>query len=483
MSHRLAEVSLGLVASVAAASLFLVGVPGNTACGANETVEPGWERSYQAGMTDPAGHYLGGSQVMHLVGHKGRLYAGNSYWQDSRNIRYGGKDPKTGWAQVLRLDHPGGSWVVDLELGPHHLRCEILKSVTFRTDGAGRRLTNPVNLLLASAFTPFPDRVEISLFTRDDATGKWTRSKVYSGEKPKDMGDRSVRAMCVHRDKVTGVDRLFLSIGKLGIFSGVYDEAAQGKVKWSPGSESGPVETRPLAIIEANGDLLFSAGRKIYRRIDGTAPSYKILHDTSDLYPDAAFQPTGGMRGLSAIPSPSGKGDSLIFAMWERNRSRGDVYRLDPAEDGTYRRTREAVVADLMSRYLSGNPVYMVGAAYSYFLPVTDPATSKTVNLFGFESWIGGHRHPTWGGTEKGGFYAGGMVAIRDEKGIYRLKEIDGRSVTAKPALVAPYCFTVSPFPADRGQTIYFGGHDPNGKASHNMAWIFSTRLENVLRP
>ena len=76
----------------------------------------------------------------------------------------------------------------------------------------------------------------------------------------------SVRAMCVHLDKVTGVDRLFLTIGTLGIFSGVYDESVPGKVKWSPNSECGSVETRPLAIVEANGDLLFSAGRKIYRQ-------------------------------------------------------------------------------------------------------------------------------------------------------------------------------------------------------------------------
>ena len=103
-------------------------------------VEPGWQRVYQAGQTDPDGHYLGGSNIIHVVGHKGKLYAGNSYWCDSRNVRYGGTDPKTGWAQVLRLDQPGGKWVVNLELGPKHLRTEILKSVTFRTDGAGRRL-------------------------------------------------------------------------------------------------------------------------------------------------------------------------------------------------------------------------------------------------------------------------------------------------------------------------------------------------------
>ena len=121
----------------------------------------------------------------------------------------------------------------------------------------------------------------------------------------------SVRAMCLHRDKVTGVDRLFLTIGSLGIFSGYYDDSAPGKIIWSLQSESGPVETRPLAIIEANGDLLFSAGRKIYRRNDGPKPAYQIVEDMSDLFPTIPRNATGGIRGLTAIPNPNGKGDSL----------------------------------------------------------------------------------------------------------------------------------------------------------------------------
>ena len=207
---------------------------------------PGWERSHQAGKNDPNGYYMGGGRDHSPGRSSGLLFAGNSYWCDSRNPWYGGKDLNTGWGQILRLDRPGGSWVVELEMGPRHLRLEILKSVTFQTDGTGPTLKQPVNPLLASTLTPVSDRVEISLFTRDDAAGKWIRSKVYSCKKPKNLNDCGVRAIRVHRDKVTGVlPRLFLSIGKFGIFSGVYDEKADGKVKWSSESESGPVETRP----------------------------------------------------------------------------------------------------------------------------------------------------------------------------------------------------------------------------------------------
>lgn len=447
-----------------------------------DLIEPGWQRSYQAGQMDPGGHYLGRANIIHLVPHNGRLFAGNSYWCDSRNIVYGGTDPNIGWAQVLRLDRPGGKWVVDLELGPRHLRTEILKSITFHTDGAGYPLPKPVNLLLASTHTAFPDRAEVSLFTRDDATGHWTHSVVYSGPKPGAGDELSVRAMAVHRDRVTGVDRLFLTIGNLGLFSSVYDECAPGKIRWADKSESGSVEMRPLAIVEANGDLFFSAGRQIYRRSDGNQPSCKVVHDLSDIYPQPVTVGCGGIRGLTAIPNPSGKGESLLFAMSEGPGSRGNIYRLDPATDGTFNRAKEVCLADLMSHYLSDNKVNFVLAAYNDFHAVTDPTTGQTVHLVGFESAISGHTFPTWGGGPRGGFYAGSVTAIRDAKAHYRLKEVNGRIAPSKPVLVTTYSIALSPFEADHGQVIYFAGHDQNNRPSHDMAWIFRTKLEDFLR-
>ena len=451
---------------------------------ANE-ISPGWERSYQAGVTDRNGQYMGGSETMHIVSHKGRLFAGIGYWEDSRNIWYGGKDPAAGWAQVLRLDKPGGQWQVDLEMRPQYLRAEILKSITFTTNGKGELLKVPANLLVASAYTPRQRTVEITFFTRDDDTGKWVTSTIYSGPKPADLEDRSVRAICVHRDKVTGIERIFISIGKLGVFSGVYDAAVAGKVRWNPHSESGPVEARPLAIVEAGGDLLFSAGRKIYRRNDGASPSYSVVRDMSDLYPDAAseatFQPCGGIRGLSVIPGPGGKGESLIFLMAEGGQARGAIFRLDPTKEGRYKCIREVYLDGLMSRYLSGNPIHAVLGGYNCFFPVVDPLTRETIHLVGFECRIGGHRFPMCEANKEGGFYAGGMYAIRGKNGTYRLKEINGRNTASKPPLVATRCFAISPFKEHSGDVIYFGGNDTNFKPCLNRAWIFSTSIENAL--
>jgi hypothetical protein len=474
------SLQIGVIIFVLICALFPAKSP------AGDLVAPGWERSFQAGYTDPAGHYVGGATIMHLVAHKGLLFAADAYWCDSRNIWYGGTDRTTGWAQILRLDKPGGKWVVDLELGPQFLRPEILKSVAFTTDAAGKPLAQAVNLLLAAAFSPRPGNVDVALFTRDDVTGNWARSTVYTGPKAKEQGEFSVRAMCVYRDKVTGVDRLFLSIGKLGIFSGVYDPASPGQVKWSDVSESGSVETRPLAITQANGDLVFSSGRKIYRRIDGDNPSYQVIADLSDIYPNEIASPTGGARGLTAIANPAGKGQSLLFAMWTAT-GRGPIFRLDPEPDGSYHRTREVALADLVSQYLPGVTVRGIGPAYNEFHAVTDPITGKTVHLVSLEARITAGKYPTWGtdgvaGGGAAGFYAGSMIAIRDSAGKYRLTEVNGPASAGKPPLVATYCMADSPFPQDHGHVIYFGGLDANNHPAHNLAWIFDTRLDDFLR-
>jgi hypothetical protein len=445
-----------------------------------EIIAEGWERSYRAGCPDDSGKVAGGSQLQHLVGHQGKLYAAVGYWNDSRNIWYGGNSADTGWAQILRLDGPTARWQVDLEM-TMHLRPEILYSATFNTNGKGDSLSPPVNLLLASSYEGGGER-GISLYTRNDATGKWEKSKIISGDTGKRGESNSVRAMCVHRDRVTGVDRLFVSIGVLGIFSGIYDPTAPGRFRWEGKSESGPLATRPLAIIEANGSLHFSSDKFIYRRKDGPSPSYEKVHDLSDLLPGKVNSPIGGIRGLTAIPNPSGSGQSLIFLWTPDQRSRGSVIRLDPDGKGGYTRVREVYLDTLVSQYL-GSPVYFVLGAYNNFLAVTDPTTRESKYLVGMEVVVPSQALPVRPipGTPSG-FYEGALYAIRNPKGEYRLNEVNGRFPPKNPGLQATYCYAVSPFPADRGEVIYFGGYDGNNMPSTNMAWIFRTSLANALR-
>ena len=105
-----------------------------------------WKQSYKAGFTDCNGRYAGGTEIMHIVPHKERLYAANGYWTDSRwLVDY----EKRQSAQVLRLDSTDGEWEVDLDmgqtngLGRRYMKGNILKSITFTHDDNGRENQPP----------------------------------------------------------------------------------------------------------------------------------------------------------------------------------------------------------------------------------------------------------------------------------------------------------------------------------------------------
>jgi hypothetical protein len=458
---------------------------------ASEKTVSGWARSYRSGCLDRSGKLAAGTEIIHIVEHGGKLFAAVGYWMDPRNIWYGGNDPAAGWAQILRLDSPTQGWQVDLSM-PRHLRAEILKSVTFTTDGNGKALATPVQLLLASTYEGGGE-AGISLFTRDDATGRWQKSKIIAADTGQRGEFNSVRAMRVHKDATTGVDRLFVSIGKLGIYSGVYDPAAPGAIRWDNRSESGSVETRPLAIVEANGSLLFSAGALVYRRVDGKSPSYETIVDMSSAVPADAHRiapngatdlsQVGGIRGLTAIPYPKGSGQSLLFVWAPGSKgSRGCTMRLDPDGRGGYERVEEVCLDKLLRRYLDNTPVHYVLGAYDDFFPVRNPETGQTNYLIGLEVWIASGGAPIGQpGKRGGGFYAGALYAIRDERGGYRIAEVNGRYTEPNPVLSATRVFAVSPLEGERGQAIYFGGYDCANLKSSDTAWIFKADLATAL--
>lgn len=443
--------------------------------------DPDWTQSYKAGYVDARGHYAGGSEILHLEGHKGKLYAANSYWMEPSNIWYGGKDPKTPWSQILRLDRPNGKWEVDLELGPNNLRAENLKSVTFGTDGAGNSLERPVTLLIATAYSPNANGADINVFVRDDDAGTWEKTVLISGT-GESGENNSTRCMTVYRDRVTGVDRLFLPVGLLGIFTGVYDADVPGKIRWDKTPETGRLDKRSLAIIEANDSLVYSSGTKIYRRNDGPSPTHSMIFDASQLSKGPVASPVGGVRGLSVIPNPEGLSESLLFVWAPDSKSRSCVVRLDQDETGKYLHTKEECVADLMSEYLSGNPVYYALAGYNQILPVLHPSTKEPAYLMGFECWVGGRQFSCWQGNERGGFYAGAMYAIRDKNAQYWLNEVNGPTTVEKKPLQSVRTYEVSPFDSEKGKVIYFGGFVADHGPSPNTAWVYKTSIENALR-
>jgi hypothetical protein len=366
---------------------------------------------------------------------------------------------------VLVLDTPGGSWKVDLALGPRHLRVTVLKSVTFATDADGRPLQAPVNLLVAASDIQSGER-ETHIWTRDDARNTWTRATLEGAPKYR----RSTRALIVHRDCETGVDRLFIAAGALGIYSGVFDAAAPGKVRWDTKAELGPVSIRPMALAEANGRLYTSAGTSVYRRRDGPSPVWEEVYsdDTREHWE------LGGIRGLTPVPSPDGAGESVLFSHTDR------IIRIDPNEG--HRATVELQIRPLLEKAWGTRVPGSIIAAYSRMLPLTDPATGRTVHVMGVEARIErGGRDKTYRRNTFYGWYAGGTYLVREKAGVYRLKEVNGRWAPGKPKLVATRTFAVSPFAEDGARYVYAGGFDCNFFPALDTAWVFRAALETVL--
>ena len=276
----------------------------------DSNAEAGWNQSYSAGYIDENGSFAGGSEIMHLIPHKGKVYAANGYWMDSHWVIP--PDGQRQSAQVLRLDSTDSSWQVDLDtgksngLGLEYMKGNVLRSITFTRGMDGKILSEPVNLLVMAAGSNFEKGGAVSVWVRDDESGTWYHSLVRHGSSV--GGIRWVpRDMEIHTDKVTGEEKIFMSLGNPGIVAGTYDQSVPGKIRWDrhiefPFLKEGSFKTRPLGITVANGSLFFSEGGTIYRRTDGKVPGYsKVL----DFHEDADTD-VGGIRGLTTIKNPNG---------------------------------------------------------------------------------------------------------------------------------------------------------------------------------
>jgi hypothetical protein len=456
---------LVLVTSLLALSLTVFGCGGGGGSGGGSveaSSDPagtnGWNLSYQAGYYDAGGKYAGGTDIILIVPRNGKLYAAVGNRGDAGNAS----------AQILRLDAPGGQWQVDLDMGPQY-NIPGLQSVTFTTDSNGNPLAQPVNLLVAGNWLNnyTPNGAMATLFVRDDATGTWQSIRVTGGAPTDGEEQLECRYINMHRDSVTGVDRIFFDVGTKGIWSGVYDPSQPGQISMGPYPETQGVylPVRVLGMVEANNSLLFSSGPYIYRRNDGASPSYTLVGGASDLDQTVAMaNGNDGIRGMTTIPNPQGTGDSILFAWMDC------IYRLDPDGHGGYTRNSEACLANSAESYEAylGYTASIVWAALSDMLPVVDPGTSKTVYIIGLEA--AGAAPPP---------YPAALYAIRDAVGSYRVRQVDPGSTMD---LRVPRTYALSPFPQDNGASIYFGGFDDGGFPAHNTAWVFQTTVENALK-
>ncbi len=462
---RLQTLLCGCILAIAASCAAPASPPGQ--------IEPigEYQISFLAGSRDDAGRFMGGTELRILTAYRGKLYAGNGYWEDRP-----GPEGSQG-AQILVLDDPRGRWrtehVFDERMPSGRGRefaMSALTGIAFETDGSGGRLPEPVSMLIAS---PWDLTGAVRVYSRDDVTGAWTGATLETGQPRRDFLPQ-LRSFAGHRDGRSGIDRVFAGTDPGGIFSGVYDAAMPGRISWRPtpeldistiatGSFSGLTgRLRISSFSECNGKLYAAIGQQIYERRDGETRVWTLVYTN----PRPGHSETG-LRGLTTIPNPSGRGESLLAAV-EGNAPR--IVRVDPA---TGAETTELDLQTFLGRAWGMRVGYVI-AAYNDMTKIPDPKGGDLV-LFGLEAFIPPGTSPALGHSfvdvGYGRVESGAWYVVRHSDGRYELHQITASLPEKSHGLVATRTIAASPFPEDRG-AIYFGGYDANKAPTHNSAWI-----------
>jgi hypothetical protein len=344
----------------------------------------GFEVSFIAGSRDDAGRFMGGTEMRILTSHAGKLYAGNGYWEDRP-----GREGRQG-AEILMLDAPGARWRADHSFDEQFpdgrrrdLAVSALDEVSFATDGNGARLPASITMLIAANW-------DLSgaarVFSREDATAAWTATNLAQDRRNPNFLPQ-VRSFGRHRDRATGIDRVFAGQDPRGVFGGNYDATVPGRIRWSavPELDLTSVSSagisgrngylRVSSFAECNGQLYAAVGQYIYERTDGAEPHWRLVY--TNAYPGHSET---GLRGVTAIPDPSGHGEVLLAAV---EGSAARIVRVNP-RDGS--EATELGLADFPHQHWGMLASYVI-AGYNNMAKVRDPAGGEAL-LIGIEAFV-----------------------------------------------------------------------------------------------
>ena len=421
-----------------------------------------------------------GVECNFIVAHKGKLYATVSTWK-----QVGYQRGETTGPQVLVKKAHDAPWEVDMTFGPYFGRAECLLSVTFTTDRTGRRLGRPVSLLLATT-TGFGSK-EIGVWSRDDATGRWTR--ITFGKASSSWGTE-IRTLSDHVDRVTGTHSVFAAATEGLIYRGAYDPQTPGGIVWDPQPEyqrpAAMKEQRSPASCEFDGVLYVSletdpqslGAGGVFRRVDGPTPRwehvYEWKHAAAEQEARIGHKLDRNIYGLAGVWDPRDPGRETLICT--RNML-AQVLVIDPTK--TDNATIEFDARRYFEKEFQPDRIKVERIAPNGFTPVTHPDTGEKVHLAGV--WI---THPAGADTEKGnsswylvrhadGTYAHGRVWTPDDP-------VPNKGVSGGLRSTRSIC--LSPFPEDKGRVLYFGGFDSGISTSTEefgyTAWIYKGTLK-----
>ncbi len=412
-----------------------------------------WTSNFTAGSYDVNNKYMGGNEIIHLVSHKGKLFAGNSYWMEN--------NPQINQSsEIIMLSSPTAQWKVEKEFTTDNQRVNAMKSIVFTTDSVGNPIT-PDTLLIA---IPTDNLGQLRVYTRDDASGNWSNVLLQQ------LGIQvNCRAIGNYKDPETNIHHVFIGLKGIGIVSGSYSPLRPGKIKWNTQAEyNNSLIGRFTGFSICNNKLYCSADKdtlsnyhlgQIFERTNGDNPEWKRVY-VSEIGSDSE-----NTRGLTSIQSPTGTGQELIFS-WK-----SIIRRLQPLNNNN--QVFEAYLVDSLEEKTGYSFGYVL-AAYNEFTPFTIPSTGENVHLVGFQASYASSQIPR--PSSYGAWSTDGKYFIRHQNGndiSYELKFIVNNTPTVTDTLVATRIMCVSPFAQDANKVLYAGGFDCNAIVSTKQAWIY----------
>jgi acetyl esterase/lipase len=425
---------------------------------ASETKLTEWTNVYPNGQTDSAGIRMGGTELLNLTPHRGRLFAGNSYSFETDVTNH-----PPGRCQILVLDSPSSRWRVDavFDLGVPNARVGALQSFTFKTNPDGPLPQSKTLLFAGLNQAAAPNCLPVWV-RDDDQEGIWIPTTDLHVTRR-----TGVRSLGFFRD-AAGVDAVYVGVLNNGIYRGTYDPTQPDLMNWNPVPEySIPFRNeRVMGWAVCNGVLYCSSsnpqagsggGGYIYARQEGSPASWSVVAEI----PKDQGKDTEDLRGLSAVPHPTIADKEVLVCTIN-----GKVWRIDPTSAHTVSVEADLnqIVADAV-----GYPVLRVIAAYNEFTPYHGP-DGQLIHLVG----IGVTYERPYPPTTNNGYYL--IRSCRDGVIHYQLQTIvDNTAVPPelKDVLRATRTMCVSPFAEDQGRTLYAGGYDTQGSPCHETAWIY----------
>ncbi len=428
--------------------------------------EMGFTKDYFPGTNDVNGKYLGSTETMALVQHKGKIYAGMGNWMD---YPWQFNETNEG-SQILRKDAYNKPWLVDTSFGFRSMRSEALVSVNFTKSSSGNNLNPAVNLLICGAGDISFDRPrEMNIWVRDDQNNKWIKNTGFTVT----QGSTGIRSFALHTDKITGKQYLFGGMSDGDIIKAQYNPNKPGWLEIDTARELRGLG-RVMAMVVCNGDLYASAGVDVvagdtvgglYRRIDGPSPSWQRVYTWPYLASASGGDEPNIMRGITCVPDPKGSGRNVIIGT---RANPGIVEVIEPFNNHNVYlelQKRDFFASQWNQEFLRGPSL----SAYNNFVP--DKLEGQ--DIWWQSLWV---EHPDNGNHPQNGSH----FLVRFKDGTYQYGDIydNTNPVPSGKRLRATRAICKSPFP-EEPYTYYFGGYDAAQDTSNNTSWIYKGKLVN----